>query len=199
MYLSAGDLLREERSKEGSANADLINNYIREGKIVPVDITVGLIKTAMANLQEKSGVVNFLIDGFPRSLENNNGWNRVFKEGKDANVQFMLFFECPLKILEERILGRAKFSGRKDDNVESLRLRFQTYRNETMPIVDQFRQNGKVIDIDSSKERQDVWNLVKDSLSTFTDVSKVNAKLTEQSECMLGLRKWPKKDKKKKN
>merc|ERR1712217_484321 len=46
VHLSAGDLLRAERNS-GSADAELINNYIKEGKIVPVEITVGLIKRAM--------------------------------------------------------------------------------------------------------------------------------------------------------
>ena len=45
-HLSAGDLLRAERNS-GSSDAELINNYIKEGKIVPVEITVGLIKRAM--------------------------------------------------------------------------------------------------------------------------------------------------------
>jgi UMP-CMP kinase len=38
----------------------------------------------------------------------------------------MLFFECPLKQLTDRILARAKYSGRSDDNVESLTKRFKT-------------------------------------------------------------------------
>jgi adenylate kinase family enzyme len=63
-HLSAGDLLRAERKKEGSPNADLINSYIKEGKIVPVEITVKLLQTAMA----ESGKKNFLIDGTKRQF-----------------------------------------------------------------------------------------------------------------------------------
>lgn len=64
MHLSAGDLLRAERNS-GSENAELINNIILKGEIVPVDITVNLIKNAMkeAGWMEKK----FLIDGFPRN------------------------------------------------------------------------------------------------------------------------------------
>ena len=57
----------------------------------------------------------------------------------------MLFFECPLDVLEARILGRAKYSGRSDDNVESLRKRFNTYKDETMPTVEIFRAAGKAV------------------------------------------------------
>ena len=193
-HLSAGDLLRAERNS-GSKDADLINSYITQGKIVPVEITVNLIKIAMTNIMKNNGGNNFLIDGFPRSENNYEGWVSVM--GDFAVVECMLFFECPLPVLEQRILGRAKFSGRKDDNVESLRLRFETYKTETMPIVEVFRGMNKVVEIDSSQARSDVWNMVRNKLAGMSDQEKLNAPLTEKSECMLGLRKWPKREKKK--
>lgn len=42
-HLSAGDLLRAERGREGSEFGQLIDNYIKEGKIVPVEITISLL------------------------------------------------------------------------------------------------------------------------------------------------------------
>lgn len=76
-HLSAGDLLRAERAREGP-NAALIEEYITAGKIVPVVITVKLLQDAMAEVTKATGKVNFLIDGFPRSLENWNGYKEVF-------------------------------------------------------------------------------------------------------------------------
>ena len=126
-HLSAGDLLRAERAA-GGPQADMINEYIKEGKIVPVEVTVGLIKAAMT----ASGKKNFLIDGFPRSLDNYQGWQSVM--GDDVTVRCMLFFECPLAELEKRILKRAKYSGRSDDNLESLRKRFTTCTHSRTPL-----------------------------------------------------------------
>ena len=57
VHLSAGDLLREERNS-GSELADMINTFIKEGKIVPAEITVSLLRTAM----EKSGGNQFLFN-----------------------------------------------------------------------------------------------------------------------------------------
>lgn len=48
-HLSAGDLLREERAREGSEFGQLIANYIKEGKIVPVEITINLLKKVFTN------------------------------------------------------------------------------------------------------------------------------------------------------
>lgn len=65
VHLSAGDLLRAERAS-GSELAEMINTYIKEGKIVPAEVTVRLLKAAM----EKCETKKFLIDGFPRGKLN---------------------------------------------------------------------------------------------------------------------------------
>lgn len=66
VHLSAGELLREERAS-GSSDGQLIDEYIREGRIVPVAISLGLLRKAM----EASGPhARFLIDGFPRNRDN---------------------------------------------------------------------------------------------------------------------------------
>lgn len=81
-HLSAGDLLREERAREGSEFGQLIEDYIRNGKIVPVEVTCSLLENAM----KSSGKSRFLIDGFPRNQDNLDGWNRQM-DGK-ADMQF---------------------------------------------------------------------------------------------------------------
>jgi len=65
--------------------------------------------------------------------------------GKEAEMPIMLFFECPMEEQEKRILKRAKYSGRNDDNLESLKKRFVTYKEETMPIIQTFTDAGKCI------------------------------------------------------
>jgi UMP-CMP kinase family protein len=189
-HLSAGDLLRAER-KKGGPQAALIESYIKDGKIVPVEITVNLLKDAMDAEYKKSGKNNFLIDGFPRSPENVAGWEKVV--GEDANVLFMLFFECPLPVLEERILKRAKWTKRSDDNVESLRKRFHTFKQETMPVVDFYSEQGKCIYVDTSEPRDHVYGVVSALLSSYTDVDVQLAPLSERSQEILGMRPYRKK------
>ena len=192
-HISAGDLLRAERNK-GGERSDLINGIIKEGKLVPSEITTALLHEEMKRVTAESGVENFLIDGFPRNQGNLDAWESVV--GDAAKVALMLFFECPLPELEKRILGRAKFSGRKDDNIESLRKRFNTYKTETMPVVDVFRERKLVAEIDSSPARPEVWARVKALLSPWSDAKLAAQPLSNHSECLLGLRKWPKKKKK---
>jgi UMP-CMP kinase len=128
-HLSAGDLLRAERAT-ASAEADLINSCIKEGKLVPVEITVKLLLAAM----QQSKTQSFLLDGFPRSIDNYEGWCAVV--GDQADVACCLFYECGLGELERRLLDRGKTSGRDDDNIQSIKKRFITFMNETSPIVE---------------------------------------------------------------
>ena len=108
----------------------------------------------------------------------------------------MLFFECPLEVLEERVMKRAKHSGRSDDNIDSLRKRFNTFKQETMQTVNLFREAGKAVEVDSSKARTDVYALVKDKLAPWTNKAYLDRPLSEKSEMNLGLRPWPSKEKK---
>lgn len=190
-HLSTGDLLRAEREK-GGATAETIESYITAGKLVPNDITVTLLKNAMEHATRTTGKRNFLLDGFPRSLNNMEGWYEIF--GRDAELPKMLFFECPYPVLEKRILGRAKHSGRSDDNVESMKKRFDTFKAETLPTVEFFQDKGKVVEVDASQAREDVYAIVKAQLAEHTDPALAAQPLTEKSEMLLGLRPWPKKD-----
>jgi len=63
-----------------------------------------------------------------------------------------------------------------------------------MLIVDVFRAENKVVDVDTSLGRTEVWELVKAKLPG-TDQALLNTPLTERSECLLGMRPWPKKQK----
>ncbi|XP_041134460.1 UMP-CMP kinase-like [Polyodon spathula] len=161
-HLSAGDLLRAERGRPGSEFGELIENYIRDGKIVPVEITISLLQRAMEEtmkLNEENK--KFLIDGFPRNEDNLQGWNRTM-DGK-ADVKFVLFFDCCNEVCIDRCLERGKSSGRSDDNRESLLKRVETYVQSTKPIIELYEKQGKVRTIDASKTVDKV----------FADVQKI--------------------------
>lgn len=74
---AAGDLLRVEQHRKGSQYGDMIKTCIREGTIVPTEVTVALLETAMHDALRKrkqedawaGGKARFLIDGFPRKMD----------------------------------------------------------------------------------------------------------------------------------
>ncbi len=188
VHLSVGALLRAER-EAGGPTAETIEAYQTAGEILPNEITVRLLKAAMDHAMTTTGKVNFLIDGFPRSLDNLEGWYETF--GREAELPKMLYFECPYDVLEKRILGRAKYSGRSDDNVASVKLRFDTFKAKTLPTVDVFKAKDKVVEVDASQTRQQVYALVVESLAPYTDPEYAAQPLREKSEILLGLRPYP--------
>lgn len=188
-HLSMGDLLRAEQ-EAGGPTTKIIKEYIEAGKLVPNEIAVRLLKDAMERVTRTTGKKNFLIDGFPRSLSNLEGWHDVF--GREGALPKMLYFECPFDVLEKRILGRAKFSGRSDDNVESMKLRFDTFKTETLPTVAYFKEKNKCAEIDTSQDRETVYAHVRQHLAEYTNPQLIDAPLTEKAEILLGIRPYPK-------
>lgn len=66
-----------------------------------------------------------MIDGFPRNKDNLVWWDKLMTPF--ADVKLVLSFDCPEKVLVERLLERGKTSGRIDDNEESIKKRLATY------------------------------------------------------------------------
>ena len=157
VHLSAGDLLRAERQR-GGKQADLINNYIKEGKIVPNEITCNLIKTAM----ETSTCKKFLVDGYPRNADNRTGWDKMI--GDSVDMVAVLYFDCPEHILVERIEERGRLAGenrRADDNAEAMVKRLKVYKEETGPVIDYYDHRGKTIRVNTGADREQVYAQVK--------------------------------------
>lgn len=176
-HLSAGDLLRAERSAPGSQYGEMIEKHIQEGKIVPVEVTCSLLEKAMieycgslasreANAKDNGDGGQdklrgrFLIDGFPRNEDNLQGWTKQLAD--KVEVMFVLFLDCPHDICIKRCLGRGQQgSNRSDDNETSLRKRLVTYTQDTMPIIEHFRKLDLLRRIDATKSPDEVYSEVR--------------------------------------
>jgi len=151
-HLSAGDLLRAEQNRQGSEYGDLIRTCIREGTIVPMEVTIKLLENAMdAALKVQTGEGwsdgrgRFLIDGFPRKMD------QALKFDETVCLSsVVIYFSTTEEVMLGRLLERGKTSGREDDNVEIIKKRFRTYKSDTMPVINHYSAQGKVAEVDSS-------------------------------------------------
>jgi UMP-CMP kinase len=161
IHLSAGDLLRAEQERSGSQFGDLIREYIKDGKIVPMEVTIKLLENAMTEALQaaSSNKGKFLIDGFPRKLDQAHKFEEAVCPAK-----LVLFYDCPEATMESRLLERGKTSGRADDNAESIRKRFRTFIETSMPVVDEFEKQGKVVKIDATPTPADVFKVTEKEL-----------------------------------
>ncbi|KAI0101591.1 uridylate kinase [Nemania sp. FL0031] len=169
-HLSAGDLLRAEQNREGSQYGELIKDYIKNGLIVPMEVTIALLENAMRDAMTTTSTTTssstpttttsdkpvlkgkFLIDGFPRKFD-----QAVKFEEAVCPAQFVLFYDCPEAEMERRLLERGKTSGRDDDNAESIRKRFRTFVETSMPVVDYYERQDRVARVRADVSPDDVY------------------------------------------
>jgi len=151
IHLSAGELLRRECAS-GSPNGLMIETYLRNGKIVPVEVTIALLGKEIQNVANN----RYLIDGFPRNQDNVDGWNSKMKEICD--VEAVVFIDCNENELQRRLLSRGITSGRSDDNLESAKKRIATYKSETLPIISHYEEIGLLKRVLGSQSIDDVYS-----------------------------------------
>ncbi|GAB4856131.1 bifunctional uridylate/adenylate kinase [Ancistrocladus abbreviatus] len=149
-HLSAGELLEAE-VKGGSEKGKMIQDYKKEGKLVPSEIVVRVLQDAM----QKSQGRKFAIDGFPRNDENRIAAENILKI--EPNV--VLVLGCSEEELTRRLLNRNQ--GRVDDNFEIIRKRFKVYTESTLPVVNYYSIKGKVRKIDAERPVEEVFGSIK--------------------------------------
>ncbi|KAF2435128.1 putative uridylate kinase [Tothia fuscella] len=162
VHFSAGDLLREEQDRPGSEFGERISNDIKEGKIVPMEITVQLLKNSIWDTIQKEGVRKFLIDGFPRKMDQALKFEETVCPSK-----FTLFFDCPEDVMQKRLLKRGETSGRADDNEESIKKRFKTFVETSLPVVEHFEKEGRVVKVSAVPGPDEVYEDVKKKLEEW--------------------------------
>ncbi|KAL8663076.1 MAG: hypothetical protein Q9168_008153 [Polycauliona sp. 1 TL-2023] len=154
-HLSVGDLLREEIHQLDSPFATFISESIQSSVIVPAQLTVNLLKAKMS-ASKTQGQSRFLIDGYPRSMDQ----AVMFEEEiQDSNSAVLL--DCSDDETLRRLRIRAESSGRIDDNPDAFKKRIDTYRNESLPVVDHLRRKGSVKTVNSNGSPEDVYALLK--------------------------------------
>ena len=104
---------------------------------------------------EKDQQANTLL-GFPRKMD-----QAIRFEEAVCPSKFTLFFDCPEDVMTKRLINRGKTSGRADDNAESIKKRFKTFVETSMPVVDYFEKQDKVVKITAVRSPEEIYEEVK--------------------------------------
>lgn len=94
--------------------------------------------------------------GFPRKMD-----QALHFESSVCPSQFTLFFDCPEEEMQKRLLHRGETSGRSDDNAESIKKRFKTFVETSMPVVEYFEKEGKVVRVEATESPERIYEVVK--------------------------------------
>jgi adenylate kinase len=148
-HLSVGDLFRAETAR-GSKVGTQIDRLIKNGQLVPDDITLRVLKRAM----DKSPGNKFLLDGFPRSKE-----QAVAFEQSIGSCKFVLHITADKDVCRSRLLDRP--DRRDDDTAGAFGKRMRTYTNKTLPAVAMYEDGNSVRTVNGNGRAEETYSEVR--------------------------------------
>ena len=152
-YISTGDMLRSEIA-EGSSLGLEAKSVIEMGGLVSDELIVKIIEKKINTDANSRGI---LFDGFPRTTV-----QAYILEGLllklNSKLNCMVSLEAPNKELIDRLLLRAKTSGRSDDTIEVITVRLQEYNEKTKPVADFYDKKNKYFPIDGVGEIDEIFD-----------------------------------------
>jgi adenylate kinase len=139
IHLSTGNLLRQEIADKTPLGLEA-KNFMDKGQLVPDEVVIGMIDSSLVKHADAKG---FLFDGFPRTVAQAEALDKLLVL-KKTSISKVIALEVIEEELIKRLVKRGETSGRSDDtNEEVIRKRFAVYKEETEPVADHYKQQGK--------------------------------------------------------
>lgn len=151
-HLSTGDVLREA-VKNGTELGKKADSYMQKGELVPDSLIVGIIEDKIASGALAQG---FILDGFPRTIPQAESLKEMFQKN-EIELDKAVLLKVSDETIIQRIKGRAEQEGRKDDTEDVARNRLEVYRKQTEPIVDFYRKESVLTEVEGEATPDQVF------------------------------------------
>jgi len=138
VHLSTGDLLRSEIAN-GTDLGLKAKSIMEKGELVSDEIVIGMIRN---KINANGNAKGFIFDGFPRTVAQAGALDDLLAETKNP-ISLMVTLEVHKEELIQRLLKRGEQTGRADDNLETIENRINVYMNQTAPVIDYYKKQGK--------------------------------------------------------
>lgn len=177
-HISTGDIFRKN-IKEKTPVGLKAKSYIDRGQLVPDEVVVEIVQQRIDEDDCKNG---FLLDGFPRTIAQAEALDRL------TNIDSVINLEVDLDKLVDRITGRrvcekcgesyhvstkkddicekcgGKLIQRADDTEETVKSRLNVYKNETAPLINFYKKQGVLKNVDGMKSIEEVFEEISKAL-----------------------------------
>ena len=164
-HISTGDLLRAA-VKAGTDLGLKAKAVMEAGGLVSDDIVLGMLEERLTAGDTGNG---FVLDGYPRNLAQANALDALL--GRLAQpVDIAVQLDVDTELLITRLAGRAQAEGRADDSPEAVRLRLQVYNDATAPVVDFYRNTGRLACVDGVGGMDEVFQRIIATLAPTPDI-----------------------------
>jgi len=188
-HISTGDMFRLA-IKNGTELGNEAKSYMDRGELVPDEVTVGIVKERLSQSDAKEG---FLLDGFPRTVEQAEALNKIMDE-LDTKIDRTINVEVPEEELMNRLTGRricevcgttyhlvfnppkeegvcdldgGKLYQREDDNPETVANRLEVNIKQTAPLLDFYEDQGVLVNVDGARDIDEVFNDIDEILQNL--------------------------------
>ncbi|WP_342388330.1 adenylate kinase [Salinicoccus bachuensis] len=188
-HISTGDMFRLA-IKNGTELGKEAKSYMDKGELVPDEVTIGIVKERLSQSDAKDG---FLLDGFPRTVEQAEALNGIMKE-LGTKIDRTIYVEVAEEELMNRLTGRricevcgttyhlvfnppkqegvcdldgGKLYQREDDNPETVANRLEVNLQQTAPMLDFYEDQGVLVKVDGSRDIDEVFNDVDEILQNI--------------------------------
>jgi adenylate kinase len=151
IQLSTGDMLRAARAS-GSDLGNKVAAIMDAGALVSDDIVVALIEDSLTTHR---GAPGFIFDGFPRTIAQARALDELLRRHAEA-ISLVIRLEVDAPGLIDRVAKRFAEQGRADDNPESFKVRLQAYFDQTAPLVEYYKEQGKMVSVDGMADIETV-------------------------------------------
>lgn len=185
-HISTGDIFRSN-IKEGTELGRKAKEYIDKGLLVPDEVVISIVKDRLAEEDCKGG---FLLDGFPRTLEQGEALDTTLDE-MNISLDKVVNIEVELKDLVGRAVGRricrdcgatyhvefnppknegkcdvcsGELYQRDDDTEETVKKRFSVYQEQTKPLIDYYSKKGLILNVDGFKGIEEISKSILEGL-----------------------------------
>ncbi len=197
LHLSSGDILRHQRAA-GTELGKKAQSFMDSGTLVPDEIVVEMMTDAI----KKASVAGFILDGFPRTVNQAAELDKSLARNHQK-IDAVLNLKIDDRLITERMTGRRscpkcgavyhienlkpKVEGicdndgtelvqRPDDSAEVVVNRLKAYHLQTEPVVDYYKNNNTVYDVDANKDADEVSALIFEKLNAFVKAQDTSSK-----------------------
>ena len=173
IHLSTGSLFRKRMDEKGLYWEEL-KNHILKGQLVPDDLVNKIVKSEILNYKANQ---SYILDGYPRTIEQANFLSTI------TDIDYAIFLDVAEKDLEKRLTGRrvcnkckkiyniyfyppqnngvcdldgSLLIQRKDDDPNVIKERIETYKINTLPLIEYYKKLNKLITINSSNNKDEI-------------------------------------------
>ncbi|MGN1329736.1 MAG: adenylate kinase [Clostridia bacterium] len=193
-HISSGDIFRKYSSEDSELGRE-INSYLQQGKLVPDELTIKMIKERLNEKDVEKGVI---LDGFPRTEAQAVALDKMLSEtGK--KVDLVVDLDSPKQEILDRIVTRricqdckavyntklnkpkvegicdkcgGKLYQRDDDTIEKVETRIEVYKKETKPLEEYYNKKGNLFEIEVTEK---TGTMAKEAAEKV--ISKINSEL----------------------